>query len=512
MTSSSPARLRTRRIGTAVAATALVAAGLTPLTGGAAAASPPSAPVVVGPSDATPVLKEVVLDWDASQGAGSYVVQVGTDERWSDDPTLELTTIGTRLTLPGSLPHASYVWRVAAVGPDGQGRWSGNGTFTRGWGAASTPLAPFGQVAQTDGVPTFRWSPVATASEYQLQVSTSQFFDAPFRSQSDVVTESCFTTRTAITPFNGQAQAKNNGVGDCFFSLLGTGENRFWRVRPLDHVVDDAGEVNTTPVVDEGISSQPPAKMNELDTTACPAPPGTAASPKASAAPAASASPAPSASASAVPGPTPTASAAPETAGGCEPANTVEKGPWSNAASFNHLFPAAPRPVPNYRDLAEVGRPTLSTDVCRDAVCRDFPTVSWSAVPGAEWYRLYVALDATYTNIHEIIETPGLTWTPTAQWRDSTAGASYYVIVQPCTTSRTAPEPGFTTGRSPGCDEPSAPAVFRKTSPKLATTKPDDATLSLAARCCSPGSPLRRRSVPRSVDRPPRRRTPTGSS
>jgi len=313
---------------------------------------------------------------------------------------------------------------------------------------------------------------VPTASEYQLQVSTSRFFDAAFRTQAGVKTESCFTTRTSITPFNSQADARNDGAGDCVFSLLRTGEPRYWRVRPLDHVVDDAPEVNTTPVVDEGISSLPPAKAGELDTSACPeAVKAPSASPSPSTAPSATASPTASASPSPVgtPSATPTPSGAPDEAGGCEPAHTVEKGAWSAGVLFTDTAPRT-GPAPAYESLVSpeqpMPTPTLSRDACVGDLCRDFPTVSWGSVPGAQAYRLYVALDADFTNIHAIVETPGNSWTPTTQWRDSTAGAHYYVVVQPCTIEE-APD-----GSRAGCADPSAPVKFRKSSPKLALTTP----------------------------------------
>ena len=473
--SSSPSPRRSRLAGAlaVTVATAVLAGTAGPLGGRSAAAAPLPAPPVVGPADAGPVLKEVVLDWTAVPGASSYVVQVGTDDEWSDEPTLELTTVASRLTLPTSLPHGSYVWRVAAVGADGQGRWSAGGTFTRGWDAAPRPLGPVGPVDPAAGVPTFSWTPVPTASEYQLQVSNSPFFDSPFREQGDVKTESCFTTRTSVTPFNGQASARNDGAGDCTFTMLGTGAALHWRVRPLDHVVDEAPEVDTTPVVDEGLSSQPPAKGGELDTSPCPAPPkpistsapvggGRRATPTAS--PSGSASPSdpapdPSASASASPSP------GDAEQGSCEPAHEVEKGAWSAASTFFHVF-GLNSPAPWFRDLPAPDRPTASTDVCRESLCRDFPTVSWNPVPGAQWYRLSVALDASYTNLHAVVETPAQTWTPTDQWRDSTAGAGYHVVVQPCTIEPT------TDGRRAGCGAPSAPLVFRKSSPRTVPLLP----------------------------------------
>jgi hypothetical protein len=168
VTATSASRCRTAA--GIVVAGGLLAALLVPVvTGTSAAAAPLQAPPVVGPSDAARALKDVVLDWSPVPGASSYVVQVGTDEEWSDTPTLELTTVASRLTLPTSLPHASYVWRVAGVSAQGQGRWSAAGTFTRGWNAAPQLLAPLGGVVDPAAViPTFRWTPVPTASEYQL--------------------------------------------------------------------------------------------------------------------------------------------------------------------------------------------------------------------------------------------------------------------------------------------------------------------------------------------------------
>ena len=484
MNSSSPLRSPARLAGAVLAATAVTAGSLIPLLAEQAAAAAPAAPSVVAPVTAGSGLKEVVLDWAPVAGASSYVVEVDTDGEWSDDPTLSLTTVATRITLPTSLPHASYVWRVAAIGKGGQSRWSANGTFTRGWSERARPLTPVGTPSPVPGVVTFSWSPVPTASEYQLQVSNSPYFDAGFATQADVKTESCFTTRTSITPFNSQTEGRNDGAGDCLFTLLGTGETRYWRIRPLDHVADDAPEVNTTPVVDEGISSLPPAKAGELDTSACPEPvkPSASATPttSASARPSTSPSASPSATASASPSAsgTPTSSpsasgspsAAPDEDGSCEPAHTVEKGAWSASVAFTDTAPRLSGPVPDYRTLVSADRPmptpTLSRDVCVGDVCRDFPTVSWGSVAGAQRYRLYVALDADFSNIHAIAETRGNSWTPPDQWRDSTAGAHYYVVVQPCTITPTA------SGSRAGCDEPSAPVTFRKSSPKLAQTAP----------------------------------------
>ena len=480
MTSSSPARRRARLLGAVTLACAVAAGGLTSLGTGTAAAALLPAPPVLGPADADPVLKEVVLDWAGVAGAASYVVQVGTDEQWSDDPTLELKTVATRLTLPTSLPHASYVWRVAAVSADGQGHWSSTGTFTRGWQAQPRLLAPAngqrrpgprGPDLPLDAGPRRLRVPAAA-------VSTSPFDDGAHR-QADAVTQSCFTTRTTVTPFNGQVRPRHDGAGDCTFTLITSGVPLHWRVRPLDRVVDDAPVVDTTPVVDEGITSRPPAPADELDTSPCPEP----LDPVATSAPIAGTPPQPSASPSAGPSasrrapaapppaparrpaPPPAPGAADDEPGSCEPAHTVEKGAWSAPGTFLLAF-TLPSPAPHYADLPAPARPSASSDSCVERTCRDFPTVSWPRVPGAQWYRVTVALDADYRNIQSVVETPAQTWTPTTQWRESTAGASYYVVVQACTLEPAAD------GRRAGCDSPSAPLLVRKTSPRLALTGP----------------------------------------
>ena len=466
MTSSTSPRSRSRLIGVAVLASAVVGSALTPLVAGtAAAAAPLPAAAVVGPTDSGPLLKDVVLDWSAVAGAKAYRVQVGTDDEWSDAPTLAVDTVATRFTLPTWLPHASYVWRVAALGDATQSRWATGGTFTRGWLAK-----PDGLVTSAGGswVPEFRWNPVPTASEYQLQLSTSPYFNdaSPTTTQASPVTQACFTTRTSVTPATSQKSVRSPGPGDCNFSLLGDGETLFWRVRALDHVVDGSKEVDTTPVVDEGISHLPPTKMNELDTTACPAPPKTEAGstsapvvggvPQPSPTPSTTASPTADPSAPATSATSPSASAAPVLS--CEPDNDVEKSAWSTPATVASTYPGT---VPD--DTRRFSRlPVVPVAVGPDrlcdaaAVCRDFPTLRWDAVPGADAYRVYVALDAAFTNIQHISETFGTSWTPRVQWRDSTASRSYYYAVQPCTFAGCGPVP-------------SAPASIRKSSPKLAT-------------------------------------------
>ena len=453
---------RTRARLTALAAAGLALGVLTPLAAGGAAAQeapaapagpPPAAPVVLGPLDHAPVVKDVVLDWRSVAGAESYVVELGTDETWSDDPVLSETATGTELALPGWLPSASYAWRVAGVRGGVQGEWSQTGTFTRGWREQVRLLTPAAG-ASVVGRPTFSWSPVAGASAYELQVSTNSTFSGtspfeadPARDQATPTVDTCFTTRTDVTPFTEALQSKNqDNAGPCAFTVLGTGQAVYWRVRPLDRYTDGSKDVPTTPASSAGISYLPPDTDGSELASTCP---GSTATPSPSASvPSASAAPAPSGA------PEPTASASPSAAaaaaeGGCEPTHPVYAGRWSTSRTLVTTYPGATGG--DARLLPLVSMNALPAPLCRPqakasthAVCDDFPTLSWQPVDGASRYRLYVSLTDDFSNVQRIVETSATSWTPTDAWRESSINDSYYYVVQPCTTDSCGRVPTLT--------------------------------------------------------------------
>lgn len=401
------------------------------------------APRLVGPRDALApsalvLRKHVVLDWEPVAGASGYRVEVGQDDSWADAPVLTQDVASTELTLPLLLPHASYLWRVSALDAGTHGAWS-EGSFTKQWTASPTPLSPAAGAAVT-GRPTFSWTPVADASAYELQVSSSPYFadSRPTETQASSAVDTCFTSHTRVTPFTGVLTVDEDNPGACAFSLLGTGETRYWRVRPLDRVVEPAVEGATTPASSEGISHLPPNSSPADVASACPGSvPSASPSASASASPSASASASPSAS----PSPSPAAGESTETSG-CTPTHDVEKGAWSQATAFSATYPDV-APV-DHRTFPTVTVHAVETDprsapTCPAATCVDVPTITWDAVPGASRYRVYVALKPTYDNIVRVVETSATEWTATDTWRDNTAGASYYYVVQPCSTSGCGP-------------------------------------------------------------------------
>ncbi len=487
---------RTSRAATILAglASAAVLAGLVgPWGVGAAEAASLATPVITGPTDANPILKDVTLSWLSVPGAGSYDVEVGTDGQWSDTPTFSGSTGTSSLTLPVTLPHASYVWHVRAVNAQGHGAWSANGTFSRGWLDRPTLVAPIGGVA-LNTVPQFSWSAVPLASAYLLQVSTCPTFnDAspttasrcdvaptatptasasptdnhPTQDQTSPFVWSCYTTHLTVTPFTGVATQGEDNPGACVFSGLVPQAPLYWRVRAGDRYVGTAAITDTTPASTSGISHLPPAtKPNDPNiTSACPTAPsggGSSASPSSTVTPSAS----PSASGAAGGG----------AATGCDPTHPLEFGAWSATESFSWSDIVTEG---DYSTLPAITANPLPAAICpsdsHGPVCTDFPTLTWpqDCVAGlcASNYRIYVSLDAAYSNIVRIAETPGgamsrvvsppamLSWTPTDDWRDSSVNRSYYYAIQPCT--------------SEGCGAvTSRPPSFRKVTPALTQVSP----------------------------------------
>jgi hypothetical protein len=426
-------------------------------TGSASAATEPVAAPLAAPTNLTPddqgfpkpARKEPVLSWNAVAGASSYKVEVGVDDTWSDDPVLSLATTNTAMALPTWLPHATYVWRVAALKGSTSGHWSSeeglpqaDATFTRGWRAAPTPVAP-SSGALVDAYSEFSWGPIPGASSYEIQVSNKSYFPEPSAATAapDTApapstqtqapgdhTDVCFTSRTRVTPYTNQESAEKDNPGACNWILEASGSATplYWRVRGLDRFADEAQDVATTPIKNGGVSSRPPS-FNPDDTaivSGCPGQPDT----------------------------------------NCTPTHPVELGSWSAVTSFStkDLAPQAgtydPTALVQYNSLAAEpdGLCTLDTSpgTAEHAKCTDFPTLSWQPVPGALSYRVYLGTDEQMSNMLAMAELYSTTWTPTEAWRDSSASQSYYYVVQACDTN----ECGSVT---------STPPSFRKASPRL---------------------------------------------
>ena len=321
-----------------------------------------------------------------------------------------------------------------------------------------------------------------TASEYQLQVSTSPYFDAPLRTQGGVGTESCFTTRTTVTPFNGQASAPGRrrratapsrcsarghrctgGSAPSTTSSDGTSRRRHHPRRRRGHQLPAACRR-------PGSSTPPPAlrRRSRVDSSA----PVGGRGPRRRASPSASASPSGSRQRVGQRDPVghrePVAAtpSAPAAAGRCEPAHAVEKGAWSASASFTHRFALARAGSVDFPDLPTPGRPAASERRLpgRGSAATSRPCPGPS-VPGR----------AVVPGLRRAGRRRSPTSTPS--WRrrrcagrrrrsGATAPPAHGLPRRRPGLHRSRPPP---TAAAPGATSPSAPLVFRKSSPRLAT-------------------------------------------
>lgn len=122
----------------------------------------------------------VAFSWEAAPGATAYDFQLSASP-------LFLTALadvrgypGTALVVPSPLPSGTvFFWRVRSKGPAGNSVWSpllGGRSFTVEKGLLPSPalIFPAKDANGVPTIPTFKWSPVAGATEYQLLVT-----DAP---------------------------------------------------------------------------------------------------------------------------------------------------------------------------------------------------------------------------------------------------------------------------------------------------------------------------------------------
>ncbi len=185
-------------------------------------------PVLVGPDDSAQAapLQDVVLDWEPVPGAKSYNLQVSTDRNFNS-VDVQTSVVSTRYSPATTLDNDQYYWRVAPVDSVGNTvDWSSVDVweFRRNW--PHQPGLEYPQDNSMVGDPMyFEWSPARHASEYRLELATSPDFSR------NSMFDDCTTVHTTYVP-----TVKN----DCFPDSLGT---YYWRVVALDGPSDVVSEV-----------------------------------------------------------------------------------------------------------------------------------------------------------------------------------------------------------------------------------------------------------------------------
>ena len=140
---------------------------------------PPETPALQSPeNEAIGIAVDPTLQWDSSERAESYTVQVSKNEDMSD-PVVEQTNITETSYSVSELEHnTQYFWRVRASNAGGASDWSSIWHFTTivAKPTAVTLSSPANNATGVSRNPTLRWNASDEADHYTVQLSDDEDF------------------------------------------------------------------------------------------------------------------------------------------------------------------------------------------------------------------------------------------------------------------------------------------------------------------------------------------------
>ena len=159
----------------------------------------PSAPVLSLPSngfitsDNTPL-----FDWSDITDAANYELQVDNIDSFDSPDIDENNLTSSTYTASSSLADGKYYWHVRAKDSAGNwGGWSGTWSFTIDTKAPAAPTlsSPSDGSTTNNETPTFEWSDINDAANYELQVDDKE----NFLSRPDMVIADSNSTSSTYT-------------------------------------------------------------------------------------------------------------------------------------------------------------------------------------------------------------------------------------------------------------------------------------------------------------------------
>lgn len=126
------------------------------------------------PNSAQQVALPVILNWNAVEGANSYLVHISESASFGtilDSARVTETLYTTNAKIKNG---KKYYWRVAGVNEGGEGKWSASWYFTTIMGVPETAPVQYKPTNNSLNVKknlvTLQWRPVTGVSDYNLQV------------------------------------------------------------------------------------------------------------------------------------------------------------------------------------------------------------------------------------------------------------------------------------------------------------------------------------------------------
>lgn len=140
----------------------------------------PAVPILNSPQNASTITaSNPTFEWEYVSAAIQYRIQISADSTFSSN-NLDEYVNSNNYTATKNLGDGTYYWRVAAKNSGGLwGKASPAWHFTIVTHGPSSPvlISPVSDITVFDNQPTFEWSPVNNASQYNLEVSSTEAFD-----------------------------------------------------------------------------------------------------------------------------------------------------------------------------------------------------------------------------------------------------------------------------------------------------------------------------------------------
>jgi hypothetical protein len=166
---------------------------------GVGAQTVPSAPVLHSPANGLGGQAITVgLSWNSVSLATSYEVQVSTSSNFGTTVFDQTGTTGLSATVPSLSTSTTYYWQVQAFDLSGSSGWSATWSFVTTIPSLVVPVNGVGgqSIAEELG-----WSAAASATSYEVQVSTSSGFGTTFFDQTGTAHLVVLQNSNLLSPF-----------------------------------------------------------------------------------------------------------------------------------------------------------------------------------------------------------------------------------------------------------------------------------------------------------------------
>ena len=369
-------------------------------------------PGLVSPPDGGKVCTgSPLLSWDTTAvGASEYKLEVATDSNFSG---IVYTTSGitsTSFTIGTSLPNNTYYWRVEAKDPLCTPKVS-NWRMMEIWEVDPGPvlLTPANNSPVCDIRPTFTWQSMVGATKYRIQINTkNDFTGTVIADVTDIVGTTYTIPATSPELINGDYYWRVQGINDYCNNAFGT-PFHFEKIGLSVDVVLQSPAVNAdtcdpTPQFDWDIIGPIYTYILQIDTDT-------------------------NFDGNPVPDIIIPASTSTYTLTGVG-AEKLPYGQWYwrvLAKNGSCLSPGNNHRIVNIRDIAI--QPVLTND----DPCKETPELKWTAVTGAQHYKIEVSLDDFATTIftQDPIDAPDTSFTlPSLDGAPFVGNNTYYWRIQ----------------------------------------------------------------------------------